>query len=419
MSETSTPAAGTITAQFGELRTVLETKHKEFVSLVETANAEIAKTGKLSTETKERMEEVGKKAIELDKRLALIEQKTLKPDLGDANVQHADTPGGLMIKSQSYKDLLEGRTTRARIQIKNTILSSTAPNLPVGSMQIPPQYAAAIPTPQLPITVRDLLATGRTTSNLIEYVRAKTWTNRAAIVPEGTQKPESDLMFELVSSPVVTIAHFIMASKQVLADAPMLQSYIDTLLIYGLKREEEDEIINGDGTAGHLSGLLHNATAMGVPVQGNTTIDQIGVAAAQIMASGYQPNGVVMNPADWMGLMTAKDVTGRYLFGNPTSLTPVPVWGMRAVPSFAMAAGNFLVGDFATGAQIWDREDANVVASTEDRDNFIKNLVTLLAEERMALAVYVPLAFVKGIVIPPTGGALSAPLGTNGNGKRA
>jgi HK97 family phage major capsid protein len=62
-----------------------------------------------------------------------------------------------------------------------------------------------------------------------------------------------------------------------------------------------------------------------------------------------------------------------------------------------MTSGAFLTGAFQGGAQLFDRWDARVEISTEDSTNFRQNLVTILAEERLALAVYNTLAFVKGV----------------------
>jgi HK97 family phage major capsid protein len=61
-----------------------------------------------------------------------------------------------------------------------------------------------------------------------------------------------------------------------------------------------------------------------------------------------------------------------------------------------MPEGMFLVGAFALGAQIYDRLTATVMISTENEDDFIRNLVTVLCEERLAFAVKRPAAFVKG-----------------------
>ena len=68
------------------------------------------------------------------------------------------------------------------------------------------------------------------------------------------------------------------------------------------------------------------------------------------------------------------------------------------VQTQAMAAGKFLSGAFKLGAQVFDRWQARVEVATENEDDFIKNLVTILAEERLALAVYRPETFVYGNV---------------------
>jgi hypothetical protein len=50
---------------------------------------------------------------------------------------------------------------------------------------------------------------------------------------------------------------------------------------------------------------------------------------------------------------------------------------------------------------MFDRQQANVQVATENENDFILNLVTVLVEERLALAVYRPEAFVTGDITPP------------------
>ena len=69
---------------------------------------------------------------------------------------------------------------------------------------------------------------------------------------------------------------------------------------------------------------------------------------------------------------------------------------MTLVDTQSMAAGDFLVGAFAQAAQGWDREDASVVISTENKDNFTKNMVTILCEERIGLTIFRPEALITG-----------------------
>jgi HK97 family phage major capsid protein len=103
----------------------------------------------------------------------------------------------------------------------------------------PDRLAGIITPPERVMTVRSLLMPGRTASNLIQFVQETGFQNMAAPVAEGAAKPQSDLTLELVDTPVRTIAHWFKASNQVLADIPLLQSYIDGRARYGLKYEEE------------------------------------------------------------------------------------------------------------------------------------------------------------------------------------
>jgi len=125
-------------------------------------------------------------------------------------------------------------------------------------------------------------------------------------------------------------------------------------------------------------------------------LDVLRFAMLQASLAEYPATGIVLHPTDWAGIELTKDSTGRYIIGDPKSEAAARVWGLPVVATQAMLLGKFLVGAFKAGAQIFDRQNATVELSTEDSDNFRKNLVTILAEERLALAVYRPAAFVKG-----------------------
>ena len=405
-----------LAGEFTQLRKALDIKHNEFVALVEKASKEIAEQGKVSDTTRGALETVGKKASELDMRVAHIEKLVLKPGINMAS-DAPESLGAQFAKSEMFKALVNGQTSRARMNFK-TITTLPPSGTPVGGVAVPPQFAPMVAPPVIPLMLRDIIPIGRTQSNLIEYVRESGYTNSASHVPETTQKPESDLTFALIQAPVATMAHWILASKQVLADVPQLESYINGRLIFGLKRVEESELLRGDGSGGSIFGFMEQVPTAAAGA--TTTLDAIRFAKTEVEMSGYIPNAVVMNPVDWQAIDTAKDSLGRYLLSNPTTQIIQPLWGMRTIVSVSMQAGEFLLGDFNM-SQIWDREDANVMASTEDRDNFIKNMVTLLCEERIALAIYALPAFRQGAVLPPGGGTGSTGLafdtGNTGNAR--
>jgi HK97 family phage major capsid protein len=105
---------------------------------------------------------------------------------------------------------------------------------------------------------------------------------------------------------------------------------------------------------------------------------------------------IVVNPADWADMELTKDTYGRYIVGDPAnSLLPPTLWGRAVVVSNGITAGTFLAG-VRQECCIYDRQDAMVEISTEYSDYFVRNMVAIRCEERLALVVYRPLAFVQG-----------------------
>jgi len=168
--------------------------------------------------------------------------------------------------------------------------------------------------------------------------------------------------------------------------------------MYGLKSVEEAQLLMGGGTGTDLNGIYTQATAYSAPItiSGATMIDNLRLALLQAHLAELPPNGMVLHPSDWTNIELTKTDDGAYLFSNPTSIVSPTLWGLPVVATQAMTIDKFLVGAFNTAAQIFDRWDADILVSTEDSDNFRKNLVTILCEERLALAVYRPEAFIVG-----------------------
>lgn len=387
-----------------EIKSIAETQGtllattRELKSWMEKANGEIAASKSVENETKAAMEKLAAKAGELTDKCLELERKM---SAGNENSQQAHQSfGEQFVKSDSFLQMAAGRSKFARLEFKTAIINATGQNQPlVAADRIP----GIIANPDRVLTIRDALPTGRTSSNLVEFTRENVFTNNAGAqysspARENVTKPESGITFTLASAPVVTLAHFIPVSRQVLDDAPQLQSYVNSRLTFGLKLEEEDQLLNGSGTSGNLSGLLTsgNFVAYNRAATGDTRLDTIRKAITQAALSEYTADTVVINPADWERMELSKASDGQYIMANPMDLAAPRIWGKRVVATNSIAAGTFLVGAMSMGAQIWDRMDAAVQISYEDGDNFKKNMATLLAEERLALTVYRPSAFVKG-----------------------
>lgn len=338
-------------------------------------------------------------ATELQKhsaRLLDIEQK-----MGDAVIQSKAAPetlGQMVIKSDAFKQYAAGATGKLKFQA-NTIIGQSGSPLENSSTIVAPQrLAGIIPGATRLLRIRDILPQGNTTSNLVEYSRELLFTNNAAETNEGVKKPESVLTFEEANAPVKTIAHWIKVSKQVLADAPALQSYIDTRMRYGVEYRIDSQLINGNGTNPNISGLLDsgNFTAADTPLTADTALDTLNKAIYKVYEADYAPTAILLNPADWGAIERTKATDGQYIIGNPTGLLGPVLWGLPVIVSNAVPQGTFLVGAFDIAAQVWNRENTVVELFEQDEDNVQKNLLTLRAEARLALAIYRPASLVSG-----------------------
>lgn len=279
-----------------------------------------------------------------------------------------------------------------------------------GGPLVLPQYIPGImPLPQRRLVVADLLASGTTDSNLITYFKELAWTNAAATVAEGAPKPESALTFEAANAPVRKIATWLPVTEEMLEDVPAIQSYIDARLQLGVLMAEETQLLNGDGVAPNILGIRAQ-TGLAADVVRAADEPNFDAILRQIMAiyaaSFVMPDGIVMNPADWTTTLLTRDGGGSYLTPGPFApIQTTTLWGLSVAITPAMTAGVALVGAYKYGAQVFRRGGIRVEASNSHSDFFIKNLVAIRAEERLALAVYRPGAFGEvtglGAVVAP------------------
>jgi len=386
----------------------IEEANSKFSAKAEEALKEAKKSGSLSEETKAA---VDKMASEFN---ALRDaEKTLKAALGDLEQHVANMPlntaakvvetvGRQVISSEALKAFTAGVEGNKRISIpvNAALVSADVP----GQIVAPDRLPGIDAQPKQRLFIRDLIAPGRTASNTIYWVQQTGFTNNAKAVAENTTKPYSDIAFAEKITPVRTIAHLFKATKQILDDMPQLQSTIDAELRYGLKYVEEQEILFGDGTGAHLEGIIPQASAYAAAfeVANQNGIDDLRLAMLQAQLARFPASGHVLHFIDWAKIELTKDSLGRYILANPSALTGPTLWGLPVVATEAAAfQGKFLTGAFNAGAQIFDREEANVVISTENADDFEKNMISIRCEERLALAVKRPEAFIYGSFTAP------------------
>lgn len=381
-------------SDLSEIQKALEASQKELKTLLDEQAKAVKETGQISKEAQDAAQKIQAEMEKMGARLFDLEQKGVKGQ--DPTVHKSFS------EDVAEKALKDWNGSRTMVEVKSFYKALGSGAASAGTLVQPEQRAGILQPGLRRLVIRDLLAQGRVSSNSMEYVRENVFTNNAAPVAEGALKPESNLTFTKETMSVKTIAHWVQASRQIMDDAPALESYLGNRLLYGLALKEEGQLLNGSGTGEDLVGINTVATAYDTSLNatGDNRADQIAHAIFQVSESEFEASGIILNPRDWHAIALMKDSEGRYIFGGPQAYASRVMWGLPVVPTKSQAAGTFTTGAFDLASQVWDRMDATIEISREDRDNFVKNMLTFLCEERLGLAHYRPAALVKGTFTP-------------------
>lgn len=373
--------------------------------------------------------------------VAPSERQGVDPRAADAReARRIQTLGQRVTDSEQYKAWKDAnfKNNTGKIDVGTLYRGRFAGSVPEGGINsLEDQYAlirgAAMPTdwvspmrlpgvyaPDLPeFTVRSAFLNLQTTQKVIAFYRELSRTNAAAFVAEATAtspttlgasgvKPESAVTWERATSIVETLANWMPITNEIADDDPAMRGIIEGILVDMLAEVEDDALINGTGVSPEIEGLI-NTTGIqeadaayfgGAPVvdagtdnedfnrllRGRRLVRQVGRAT---------PSFYFINPEDMERFMSTTDANNQYMAGGPFSAGPIPtMWRLPVIETEAIAAGEFFVGDGRLAA-VFDRMDATITSGWIN-DQFIRNMFTVLAEERVAFAVFRPSAFVHG-----------------------
>lgn len=344
---------------------------------------------------------------EMQKQLNAIDVKTNR--IKGGNIETAKTFDSALVdaihNNAQFKAFL-GRESKAfSMDLKGHTLFTKAGDMVTGNTYTgeviaPTRVPGIITDPDRAQHVRDFIAQATTDSDRVYYIRESAFDDGTATRGEASTKPQSDFDLTQEEAPVRKIATYVRMSTEMLNDTPGLVSYLTTRLPKKLRLEEDTQILYGNGTAPNLEGITAVASAY-VDTLADADVNRFDVlvkAIAQARADEYFANAIMLNPADWYSMMLTKDGQGAYVFPESARFGGVAprIAGVPIIANTAVTSGDFLVGDFASGVQLYDRLQANVRFFEQDQDNAIKNMVTVVAEERLALAIYRPTAFIYG-----------------------
>ena len=343
----------------------------------------------------EKAQELGAKQADLARELLEIRQKN---EAVPAKAE-AKSVGESFVADKAYTDFVSGAATSARAVITlDKDATKVGTSGPEATSLAPSFYAGVFGTPNVPQKIEPLIPHIAVTTDSVDYVTVADTIN-AAGVAEAEKIPESKFTPKLAKANVVNVAHYTKITKQLADDAPALAAYINTKMLYGLQNKVESQIVNGDGSASQIKGLLATNSYTDASAQltgARNLFDLLLLLQGVAETAAYEPEALVLNPMTWAQLAMEKDSQGRYLLGGPGLAANKSVWGIPVVTSSAVPAGKFIFGNFTQTATVYDRQQVAVEMTGTNEDDFTHYLYTIRASRRLALAVEVPAGIFAG-----------------------
>lgn len=274
------------------------------------------------------------------------------------------------------------------------------------------------------LTVMDLIAPGAIAAAALIYPRENTFGTvdgvaiaagsggvpgmpRAKTVGERGRKPNWDPDLTTETAPVKKVAITTKVPDEFMSDFPAAQSYIDERLPFMVDTETEYQVLYGDGLNNNLKGILSTTGIQTRAIDATndrTVCDSLRKGLTDIEVGSYfEPDGYAFHPYDWETASLLKDAQGRYLAGGPFYL-PIgqgmfvelyTFWGKPVVKTTAVTYGRPVAGAWKLGAQYFQREGMRLEMTNANEDDFMRNLVAIRAEHRLALATYRPPCFLE------------------------
>ena len=389
-----------------EVKATLETQLKEgFTGLQKKYDAVADELQKGNTVTSEMKKQIENQKGEIERVIEQVQK------LEEKGIKLRSQPGeaksfiDLVKNDDAYKSLQAKSVSLADIEVTKSDMASMKEMKVTSAGIVAPNYDPVIqPGIRQELRIRDLLTTVPVSGQNYTYFKENLHTRGAAPVAEGGLKPTSNVTFTTQTDRVKKIAVWMPVTDEALDDVPQLMAYLQELLRYDLKLEEERQILKGDGTGENLNGLMTQATVYDATLTkaGDTAIDLVRRAIYQVRKqSMLSADGIVMTELDWMNIELQKDGENRYLFANLQGLVTPVLWGRPVVTSDSVdegdvdTGGEFLVANFARSSVLFDRMSFLFKMGLIN-DQFIKNERALLVEERLGLGVRRREGLVKG-----------------------
>jgi len=301
--------------------------------------------------------------------------------------------GRLVVESAEYKSQRGQANPRFKLSLPGvdfkTTMSTTAGFAPE-SLRTGRVVEFAVRRPML----QTLIPEDPTDSAAIVYMEETTFTNSAAPVAEAGTKPESALAYTQRTVPVEVIATWLPVTRQQMDDVAQVEGLINNRLTLMVQLAEESQMLNGNGTSPQLVGFYNKSGVQTQAKGADPTPSAVLKAITKVRVTGFaEPDGVVLHPNDWQDILLLQDANGNYIWGHPAEASVDRIWGKPVIATTAATENTGLVGDFGLYSHVSRRMGVEIDVSDSHSDFFVKNLLAIRAESRLALEIYRPAAF--------------------------
>lgn len=336
----------------------------------------------------------------LVKEIAELEEKISKSEKAAEILANIGKPEETNTDTTEVKKMTEFETFAAKAKEMTDKKTGATMHLKsatdvVTSVQIADVDRSVAPQPTR-TAAASFFSNATISGNAITYFLQGAYEGSPAVTAEGAKKPQNSTSFEAVTLPLSKIAAYIKETDEILYDEPFLASEVQNSLIYQVGKIEDATVVGSITATSGIGAETYNGTTV-------TFADGILASILKVKAdSAYDASVVILNPADVLKLMTAKDDNKQYYgggyfvgaYGNGSVGIPTAIWGVQIFASSAVTQGQAVVAA-REAVKVWRKSGIDVRLFEQNEDDAIYNRVTLVGEERLACAV----VDLKGVVL--------------------
>ena len=366
---------------------------------IKKRNDELAELGGKITE----LQDLEEKKSNLKEEMDNSKKVSGMPVYGEPEVDEPKTLGQQFLESDAYKSFVDHGIKNVPFEAKTTVSTSVWTRDTIYQQVIP----AIEPDPNPVLDLVDSINTDQTTY----YFLQETATNNAAETAEASAAPEDAFSYTAVTAPVRKFITTLPITSELLEDQAGARAYFDGRLANHVLQRLEKQFLIGGGVAPDIKGITqqtgintitYTAGAYPATVGGKLRTILEGIKDVEVNGK-LAPDAIVMSPAAYEALAGQVDGNNNFMLGASAFAGSPTIWGLPVVKSSQIGGAvsttiDVIVGKWGGGLAVNHvfRRGMELQISDSAKDgDFGKDILTVKASLRYALAAYKPQAFTR------------------------